>query len=71
MPATRNLLSFEVKNTKGETIQVQRRCFGGGKTVQKQLETKVYNEDTKKFENPPAPDKKAAKKSKEAEVVAA
>lgn len=52
MPATRPLKSFSVKNTKGETITIQRRCFGDGKLVQKQFDGKVYNELTKKFENP-------------------
>ncbi len=52
MPATRQMKAFKVKNQNGETITVNRRCFGSGTVVQKQLDTLVYDEQTKKFRMP-------------------
>jgi hypothetical protein len=51
MPSTRAMKDFKVTTTSGTTISVRRRCRGSGVTMQKHLDTLLYDEAAKKFKS--------------------
>jgi hypothetical protein len=63
MPATRQLHEFDAINQEGKPVKVQRRCFGGGKEIQRQLLGLVYDEAARKFRAPTDEQRRARQKA--------